>query len=305
MGVFRFEVNGWRGRVGVMISTASMIILGLTGVVGLGGTGCGAGSSSSSGPSSSMTTGAFFFVRDRVVLVVCFEGPALALVVRVVVRIDALEGGLMGGGLVDGGFDGGSDPAVCSSTSTGRALGGLLRRLGAIVFSISIETSASATTAAAFLVARFGGAFSVLDGPAAALDRVVLAPGFFFAGSGSSRTSDSCSAFATRLVVRAAVRGLGGGLAGVTGPSDRSLRRDGSDGRGSAGAFRFGGIVGRVIMLRGFGRWTRESRPGVVGNNELDASRSCETVLLIFSHTPWASPGTPSLHHHKACFYSD
>jgi hypothetical protein len=43
------------------------------------------------------------------------------------------------------------------------------------------------------------------------------------------------------------VRGFGGGFAGVTGPSDRSLRREGSDGRGSAGAFRFGGIVGGEI----------------------------------------------------------
>jgi len=44
-----------------------------------------------------------------VVLAVDFEGPALALVVRVVV----LEGGLVGGGLIEGGlveggfFDGG------------------------------------------------------------------------------------------------------------------------------------------------------------------------------------------------------
>jgi len=35
MGAFRFEANGWRGLLGVTISTASMIILGLTGVVGL------------------------------------------------------------------------------------------------------------------------------------------------------------------------------------------------------------------------------------------------------------------------------
>ena len=45
IGVFRFEANGWRGLLGVTISTASMITLDLTGVVGLGGTSWGAGSS--------------------------------------------------------------------------------------------------------------------------------------------------------------------------------------------------------------------------------------------------------------------
>jgi len=110
MGVFRFEANGWRGLLGVTISTASMIIFGLTGVVGLGGTGWGAGSSPPPpGSSSSGTVVTFFFaVRGRVVLAVDFERPALALAVRVVVRVDALEGSLVDGGLVEGGFfDGG------------------------------------------------------------------------------------------------------------------------------------------------------------------------------------------------------
>jgi hypothetical protein len=100
VGVFRFEANGWRGLLGVTISTASMITLGLTGVVVLGGTECGAGSSfSSSGSTSSTTIGTFFFiVRDRVVFVVDFEGPALVAVVRVVARVDALEGGFLDGG---------------------------------------------------------------------------------------------------------------------------------------------------------------------------------------------------------------
>lgn len=106
VGVFRFEANGWRGLLGVTISTASMITLGRTGVVILGGTECGAGSSfSSSGSTSSTVIGTFFFVvRDRVVFVVDFEGPALVAVVRVVVRVDALEGGLVDGGFLDGGF---------------------------------------------------------------------------------------------------------------------------------------------------------------------------------------------------------
>lgn len=78
-----------------------------------------------------------------------------------------------------------------------------------------------------FFVARFGGTFSVLDGPAAVL-----------------------------RVVRAVARDFGGGFAGVMGPSDRSLRREGSDGRGSAGAFRFGGIMGREM--------TRDSKSRVL-----------------------------------------
>ena len=108
IGVFRLEANGWRGLPGVTISTASMIILGRTGVVSLGGT------SWATGSSSSATVGTFFFVvRVRLVLVVDFEGLALVLVARVVVRVDVLEGGLVGGGLVEGGlveegfFDGG------------------------------------------------------------------------------------------------------------------------------------------------------------------------------------------------------
>jgi hypothetical protein len=87
-----------------------MITLGRTGVVSRGGAGFGAGSSSSSsGSSSSTTVGTFFVVRDRAVLMVGFEGPALALAVRA----DVLEGGLVEGGLAEGGlveggfFDGG------------------------------------------------------------------------------------------------------------------------------------------------------------------------------------------------------
>ena len=253
-GVFQFELNGWRSRLGVMISTASMIILGLTGVVGLDGTDCGAGPSSSPGSSSSTTIGTFFFVeRDRVVLAADFEGPTLAWVVRMVVRADVLEGGLAGGSLVAGGFsDGGFERTTCFSASAGRVTpGGLPRRLGATVVSTSIGVSTSVTTIAAFLVACFGRGFSVLDGPVTALDRVALASGFFFVGGSGSL--DSCSALAVRRVVRAVARDLEG-LAGVTGPSDRSLRREGSDGRGSAGAFRFGGILSRAVALRGFDR---------------------------------------------------
>ena len=102
-----------------------------------------------------------------------------------------------------------------------------------------------------FLVVRFGGAFSVLDGPATALDRVALTS-VFFVGSGGFGTSGSSRTFVVRRVIRATVRGFGGGFAGVTGPSDRSLRREGSDGRGSAGAFRLGGIVGQVAVNPGF-----------------------------------------------------
>ena len=102
-GVFRLEANGCRGLPGVTISTASRITRDRTGVVGRGGTGCGASSSSSSsGPSSSTTVGTFLVVRDRVVLVVEFEGPALAFVVRVVARVDVLDGGLVEGGLAEG-----------------------------------------------------------------------------------------------------------------------------------------------------------------------------------------------------------
>ena len=118
-------------------------------------------------------------------------------------------------------------------------LGGLPRRLGATVGSASTRASTSVTAAVVFLVARFGGAFSVLDGPATALDRVTLASSFFFVGFGGSKTSGSGSVFTARRVAR----GFGDGFAGVTGPSDRSLRREGSDSRGSAGAFRLGGIV--------------------------------------------------------------
>ena len=185
MGVFWLGANG---LLGVTISTASMIILCLTGVSGLGG---GAGSSfSSSGSSSSTTVGAFFFtVRDRVVLVVDPEGPGFVLVGRVVARADVLEGGLAEGGLaggpIEGGFfDGGFTRTACSSTSAGCTPGGLPRRLGATVVPTCV-------TAVVFLIARFGGAFSTLDGPATALVRVTLASGFFFVGSGGSGTSDS------------------------------------------------------------------------------------------------------------------
>jgi len=116
LGVFRLGANGWRGLPGVTISTASIIILVRTGVVGLGGTCLGTGSSSSSpsGSPSSTTVGIpFVVVRGRVALVVDFEGPAFALIVRADIRVDVLEeglveGGLVGGGLVAGGFfDGG------------------------------------------------------------------------------------------------------------------------------------------------------------------------------------------------------
>ena len=245
VGVFRFEANGWRGLLGATISTASMIILGLTGVVGLGGTARGAGSSFSSVSSSSTTVGTFFLVvRDRATLVVEFEGPAL--VARVVVRVDALEGGLVEGGLVRGGLvegflDGGFTRMTCSSTSAGRTPGGLPRRLGATAVSTSIASSISVTVV--FFVTRFGGAFSALDGPAPALNRVV---GCFLVGAASPKTLGSRSVLVARRVVRSVVRALRGGSAGVTGPSDRSLRREGSDGRGSAGAFRLGAIVVRV-----------------------------------------------------------
>lgn len=78
-----------------------MIILGPTGVNSLGGICFGAGSSSfSSSDSASSTTLAtlFFAVPDRVVLVVDLGGAALALVVRVVVRADALKGSFFDGG---------------------------------------------------------------------------------------------------------------------------------------------------------------------------------------------------------------
>jgi hypothetical protein len=105
MGVFWFEANGWRGLLGVTISTASMIILCRTGVVGLGGAGFGDGSlflSSGSTSSSSTSVGTLFFVvRDLVVSVVGLEGPALA--VRVVVRV---EGGLVEGSFVEDFFSG-------------------------------------------------------------------------------------------------------------------------------------------------------------------------------------------------------
>ena len=105
MGVFRLEANGCRGLLGVTISTASIITLCRTGVVGRGDTGSGVGSSSSSsGSSSSTTIGTFFVVRERMVLVVDFEGPALALVVRAATRVDVLEGGLVEGGLVERGL---------------------------------------------------------------------------------------------------------------------------------------------------------------------------------------------------------
>ena len=224
-----------------------MIILGRTGVVGLGRTGFDTGSSSSSpsGPSSSITVGTpFVAVRDRVALVVDFEGPAFALVVRVDVE-GLVEGGLVEGGLVEGGFfDGGFVLTASSWTSAGRTPGGLPRRLGATVGSTSIVGSASTAATAVFLVVRFGGAFSVLDGPATVLDRVALGSDFFSLGFGGPEISGSCFAFAARRVVR----GFGGGFAGVTGPSDRSLRREGSDGRGSAGAFRLGGIVGQPVV---------------------------------------------------------
>lgn len=87
-----------------MISTASIIILGRTGVVSRGGSGSRAGFSSSSSSSSSTTVGTFFVVRDRVALVVDFEGPALAFVMRVVVRVEVFEESLVEGGLVEGSF---------------------------------------------------------------------------------------------------------------------------------------------------------------------------------------------------------
>lgn len=246
--VLRFEENGWRGLCGVVIPAASIVTLGRTEVVSLGGTGLVADSSSlscSTGSSSSTALRTFFFVgRDREVLVDDLEEPALAVVVRAAVRVDFL-GGSVKGGLVEGGFfDGGFAWITSPSTTVGRTPGGLPRRLGASGISTSVAGSTSIGTAAAFLVTRFGGAFSVLDGPAVALDRVAPTPAFFFVGPGSSRTSGPGSPFAVaRRVVRAVVRGFVGGFAGVTGPSDRSLRREGSDGRGSAGALRFGGIV--------------------------------------------------------------
>lgn len=105
MGVFRLEANGCRGLLGVTISTASIITLCRTGVVGRGGTGSGVGSSSSSsGSPSSTTIGTFFVVWERTVLVVDFEGPTLALIVRAATRVDVLEGGLVEGGLVERGL---------------------------------------------------------------------------------------------------------------------------------------------------------------------------------------------------------
>lgn len=223
-----------------------MITFGRTGVVGLGGTGSVTDSSSfSRSPrSSSATPGTFFFVvREREGLMEDFEEPPLAVVVRVDVLVDDLGGGLEG--LVGSIFDDGLAWIASTSITLGRTPGGLPCRLGASIVSTSGSGSTSAVTTLVFFVARFGGAFSVLDDPAAALDRVVLASGFF---GGSGWTLCPGLPFAAgRWVARAAVRGFGGGFAGVTGPSDRSLRREGSDGRGSAGAFRFGGIVARDI----------------------------------------------------------
>ena len=257
MGVFRFEANGWRGPLGVTISTASMIILGRAGVVGLGGTDFGAGSSpSSSSSSSSITAGALFFVVRDCVVLADLEGPALAVVVRVVARVDALggglvEGGLVEGGLAEGGFFGGGFTWSVSSTTGSRTPGGLPRRLGASVASASVVGSASVGTVAVFLVARLVGALICLDGPATALDRVSRVADFL--GSGGSEIPGSGSLIAAaRRVVRVVARVLGSGFAGVTGPSDRSLRRAGSDGRVSAGAFRFGGIVRRVVVTCAF-----------------------------------------------------
>lgn len=65
-----------------------------------------------------------------------------------------------------------------------------------------------------------------LDISVIALDCVALAPGFFV-GPGSSKPTDSSSVFTVRRVTRVVVQGLGGGFAGVTGPSDRSLQRGG------------------------------------------------------------------------------
>ena len=103
--------------------------------------------------------------------------------------------------------------------------GGPPLRLGALIGSTSTGTAV---------------AFSDLDGLAEALDRVVLVPGFFV---GSKPAVFDSALARARRVVRTTVRGFRGGFAGVTGPSDRSLRREGSDGRGSGGALRFGGIV--------------------------------------------------------------
>ena len=208
MEVFWFGANGRRGLLGVTISTASMIILCRTGVVGVGGTGSVAGSlslSSDSASSSSTTVGTLFFVvRDRVVLVAGLEGPALAVAVRVVVRV---EGGLAEEGLVEDFFGGSFASATFSSTTTGRTPGGPPRRLGASVVSASVAGSTSIGTVVVFLVAPLRGTLTGLDSPAAALDRVVLASGFFFAGSGGSEALGPGSApTAARRVVRTVAR---------------------------------------------------------------------------------------------------
>lgn len=103
-----------------------MIILGPAEVNSRGGTCFGAGSSSvssSDSPSSTTVATFFFVVRDRVALVVGLGAAALALVIRVLVRADALEGRFFGGGLTR---------ADSPWTSAGRVPGGLPRRLGAI-----------------------------------------------------------------------------------------------------------------------------------------------------------------------------
>lgn len=215
------------------------MIIGRAGVVGFG-----AGSSRSS---SSGTGGMFSGGRDRVVLVVTLEGPTLAVVVRVVARVGFLVVGLAAEGSVERGLVGGGCSDIgFACTSAGRIPGGLRCRLGA---SVNSTGSTSIGTTSTFLVVRFDGAFSTLDGSAAALDRVDLVSSFFFRGSGGFEASDSDSIFAAaRRVIRVVVRGFGACFAGVTGPSDRSLRREGSDGRDPAGAFRFGGIVSQVVV---------------------------------------------------------
>jgi len=79
-------------------------------------------------------------------------------------------------------------------------------------------------------------------GPATAPGRVASAPGSLVGSDGSEPLT---TAWAIRRTVNE-----GGGFCGVAGPSDRSLRQDG---RGSAGVFRLGGIVGRVVAASCFG----------------------------------------------------
>ena len=98
-----------------------------------------------------------------------------------------------------------------------------------------------------------------------------------------------------------AVLGFGGGFAGVTGPSDRSLRREGSDGRGSAGAFRFGGIVGE--MTRDSERRVRMVLWEVILSS---TRRDHVRPFLIYSHNHGLHRVRDySLSPADVCFYSD